>query len=70
MDRPDQGDMGDFLFVVEAGVLNCYITKKDKEALVATCQSGDIFGELSLLYNCPRAASVSGTKKAPKVAWS
>ena len=54
-----QGDDGDFLFVCEHGQLDCYKRGKDDiERLVKTCESGDTFGELALLYNCPRAASV------------
>jgi len=49
-----QGEPGDFLFVVESGKLECLIEEK----VVKTCISGDVFGELALLYNCPRAATV------------
>jgi cAMP-dependent protein kinase regulator len=49
-----QGDQGDFLFVIESGRLDCLINGK----VVKTCESGDVFGELALLYNCPRAATV------------
>uniref|UniRef100_A0A0G4FFU5 cAMP-dependent protein kinase regulatory subunit n=1 Tax=Chromera velia CCMP2878 TaxID=1169474 RepID=A0A0G4FFU5_9ALVE len=55
-----QGDDGDVLYVIEKGVLDCY-KKFDGEAeekLVKTCEAGDVFGELALLYNVPRAASV------------
>jgi len=52
----NQGDSGDFLFVIESGVLDCKIGSEDK--VVKTCEAGDVFGELALLYNCPRAASV------------
>lgn len=54
----NQGDNGDFLFVVESGSLGCYIKKDGAEKNVMTCRNGDVFGELALLYNCPRAASV------------
>lgn len=54
-----QGDPGDFLFVIESGVYDCI---KD-DVVVKTCQSGDVFGELALLYNCPRAATVKGKEK-------
>merc|ERR1719163_360870 len=55
----NQGDDGDFLFVIEQGKLNCIIKLPDgSDKVVKTCVSGDVFGELALLYNCPRAASV------------
>ncbi|CEM06144.1 unnamed protein product [Vitrella brassicaformis CCMP3155] len=56
-----QGDDGDCLFVVESGTIDCYkkFPGEDDEKLVKVCQSGDAFGELALLYNCPRAASVN-----------
>ena len=53
-----QGDSGDFLFVIEEGVLDCFKQNGADEKLVRTCQTGDVFGELALLYNVPRAASV------------
>jgi len=61
----NQGDTGDFLFVIESGKLNCVIkTAEGEEKVVKTCESGDVFGELALLYNCPRAASVDATEKS------
>jgi len=56
----EQGDQGDFLFVIESGAFDCLIKKPDgTEQCVKTCGPGDVFGELALLYNCPRAASVA-----------
>jgi len=52
-----QGDSGDFLFVIESGKLECKINDR----VVKTVEAGDVFGELALLYNCPRAASVFST---------
>jgi len=54
----NQGDNGDFLFVIEKGKFECLIKKDGGEIPVKTCEEGDVFGELALLYNCPRAASV------------
>mmetsp|Transcript_33101 Transcript_33101/g.93035 ORF Transcript_33101/g.93035 Transcript_33101/m.93035 type:complete len:395 (+) Transcript_33101:129-1313(+) len=59
----DQGDAGDFLFVIESGKFDCV---KD-DVVVKTCEAGDVFGELALLYNCPRAATVKS--KASGVCW-
>lgn len=54
----NQGHTGDFLFVIESGALECIIKIDGVDKVVKTCEAGDAFGELSLLYNCPRAASV------------
>lgn len=53
-----QGEDGDYLFVIEEGILDCYKLINGAEKLVKTCEAGDTFGELALLYNCPRGASV------------
>lgn len=63
-ERPiKQGDDGDFLFVIESGTLKCYVAKDGSEIEVKTVEAGDVFGELALLYNCPRAASVEAAEK-------
>lgn len=55
----NQGEQGDFLFVIETGQLDCSIKSDDgSDKVVKTCEVGDVFGELALLYNCPRSASV------------
>eukprot|EP00405_Crypthecodinium_cohnii_P057253 CAMPEP_0206625240 /NCGR_PEP_ID=MMETSP0325_2-20121206/64636_1 /ASSEMBLY_ACC=CAM_ASM_000347 /TAXON_ID=2866 /ORGANISM="Crypthecodinium cohnii, Strain Seligo" /LENGTH=1175 /DNA_ID=CAMNT_0054149423 /DNA_START=1 /DNA_END=3528 /DNA_ORIENTATION=- len=53
-----QGDSGEVMWLIEEGSLECYKTIDGKQVLVKTCVRGDVFGELALLYNCPRAASV------------
>merc|ERR1719401_418056 len=64
----NQGENGDFLFVIESGDFDCIIKGADgAEKVVKTCGAGDVFGELALLYNCPRAASVEA--KGDSVCW-
>jgi len=64
----NQGESGDFLFVIESGDFDCIIKMPDgTEKVVKTCGSGDVFGELALLYNCPRAATVQS--KGAAVCW-
>merc|ERR1719453_125222 len=58
-----EGDDGDFLFVIEQGILDCKKKIEGEEKVVKTCEAGDAFGELALLYNCPRAASVVAREK-------
>lgn len=62
-----QGDQGDFLFVIETGKLGCIIKIDGTDKKVKTCEAGDVFGELALLYNCPRAATVEAEE--PCVMW-
>ncbi|EEB06206.1 cAMP-dependent protein kinase regulatory subunit Cgs1 [Schizosaccharomyces japonicus yFS275] len=64
-----QSDVGDYFYIVAKGEFNVYkreepnITPQEVLAtgygpLVATIQPGEYFGELALMYNAPRAASV------------
>jgi len=57
------GEDGDCLYVIEDGNLECKIPIKDGPEKVFTVTTGDTFGELALLYNCPRAANVDCTNK-------
>jgi cAMP-dependent protein kinase regulator len=56
----NQGDEGNVLYVVDKGDLDCFKTfKKDEGAkYLKTYHPGESFGELALLYNVPRAASI------------
>lgn len=55
-----QGDDGDVLYVVDSGELDCYkvFNEDEGEKYIKPYHSGDSFGELALLYNVPRAASI------------
>lgn len=56
-----QGEDGDNLYVVEQGTLKCFkrFNKNDaEEKYLKTYVPGESFGELALLYNAPRAASI------------
>lgn len=56
-----QGDDGDVLYVIDVGQLDCYKTFKaeDGPKFLKTYQPGEAFGELALLYNAPRAATIT-----------
>lgn len=61
-----QGDVGDFFYVVESGTFEIFLQFADKSdesgrgfgRKVAEAREGGSFGELALMYNAPRAATV------------
>jgi cAMP-dependent protein kinase regulator len=65
-----QGERGEVLYVVEKGDLDCFKVFKKGESPVMVRQylPGDAFGELALLYNAPRAATI--TAKTDCTLWS
>jgi cAMP-dependent protein kinase regulator len=65
-----QGDVGDYFYVVEKGAFDVYVNStgslqpgpEGMGSKVATVQPGGSFGELALMYNAPRAATVISTE--------
>lgn len=62
-----EGDDGEVMFVIEEGNFECLKILSGEEKVVKQCSAGDVFGELALLYNCPRAASVISRQRG--VVW-
>ncbi|KAJ2831587.1 hypothetical protein GGI24_001526 [Coemansia furcata] len=62
-----QGGVGDYFYIVEHGTFDIYVRKggeSEPPTLVATVEDGGSFGELALMYNAPRAATVTATSDA------
>lgn len=67
-----QGDQGDYFYVVETGRFDVYVNSAGSPQpgsgglgnKVATIEPGGSFGELALMYNAPRAATVISTESA------
>jgi len=61
-----QGDAGDFFYIVERGTFEIYVNPSGScqagpdgmGQRVSTIEAGGSFGELALMYNAPRAATV------------
>ena len=67
-----QGDVGDYFYIVEEGHFDIYINKSGKYestesgmgTKVTSIGPGGSFGELALMYNAPRAATVVSSEPA------
>ena len=58
-----QGGIGDFFYVVETGALDVFVSRNGAEAVkVFEYGPNGSFGELALMYNAPRAATVVATE--------
>jgi len=53
-----QGADGDNFYVIDNGVFDVFIEKDGKEVKVHTFKDAGSFGELALMYNCPRNATI------------
>jgi CRP-like cAMP-binding protein len=60
----EQGGVGDFFYVVESGTFDCFITNDETSSKVTSYEAGGSFGELALMYNAPRAATIVATSNA------
>merc|ERR1719262_1335266 len=62
-----EGEQGDNFYVAQSGSYSVFLKKIPGKA-VKTYGPGDSFGELALLYNTPRAASIKCTQSG--VLWA
>lgn len=64
-----EGDQGDCMFVLEQGSLDCtkVFAGNTEPTFLKEYKPGEGFGELALLYNAPRAATI--TSKTDYVCW-
>lgn len=58
-----QGDQGDCMYVLSSGALKCtkVLSGQHEPTHLKDYQPGEGFGELALLYNAPRAATITAT---------
>ncbi|XP_044049466.1 endoplasmin [Siniperca chuatsi] len=63
----DQDDDGDNFYVIESGTFNIFVKVDGTEKLVGCYDNRGSFGELALMYNTPRAATIIAT--SPGALW-
>ncbi|PVU93691.1 hypothetical protein BB559_003200 [Furculomyces boomerangus] len=62
-----QGGVGDYFYIIEKGKFEIYKSNINPDGslsepkLVGTAEDGGSFGEIALMYNAPRAATVTST---------
>jgi len=61
-----EGDQGDCMYVLEAGSLKCtkVFPGNTEPTHLKDYVPGEGFGELALLYNCPRAATITALEES------
>ncbi|XP_075883535.1 cAMP-dependent protein kinase type II-beta regulatory subunit [Nelusetta ayraudi] len=57
----DQDDDGDNFYVIESGTFNIFVRADGAEKKVSCYDNRGSFGELALMYNTPRAATIIAT---------
>ncbi|ESP00312.1 hypothetical protein LOTGIDRAFT_61540, partial [Lottia gigantea] len=64
----DQGDDGDNFYVIDSGKYDIYVLIDGKSTLVGNYDNKGSFGELALMYNMPRAATI--VANTPGTLWA
>ncbi|KAK5615200.1 cAMP-dependent protein kinase type II-alpha regulatory subunit [Crenichthys baileyi] len=59
----DQGDDGDNFYVIDKGVYDIFVAKDGASVCVGKYNNKGSFGELALMYNTPRAATIVATEE-------
>ena len=58
-----QGELADSLFIIASGQVKVYMSEGDREVILKTLCSGDFFGEIAMLDQEPRSASVAAMER-------
>jgi hypothetical protein len=53
----EEGSFGNEMFIIRTGKIRIYTKKEGREIVLRTCGKGEIFGEMALVDDKPRAAS-------------
>lgn len=58
-----QGELADSLFIIASGQVKVYMSEGDREVILKTLSAGDFFGEIAMLDQEPRSASVAALER-------
>ena len=59
-----EGEPGEVLYILESGTMVCTKVIDGASKTLKEYKAGDVFGELALLYNAPRAATIQAKEES------
>jgi F420-non-reducing hydrogenase small subunit len=65
-----QGDRGDTMYIIQSGAVEVRQRQGDKDVVLALLEQGDFFGEMALLDDEPRSATVTALRRTRLLALS
>jgi len=65
-----RGDIGDRLYIVEFGTCEVIALQGEQEVVVHRLDRGSVFGELGVLFDSPRAATIRARSEVELVSLS
>lgn len=65
-----QGDHGDTMYIIQSGAVEVACRQGEKDVILALLDQGDFFGEMALLDDKPRSATVTALRRTRLLALS
>jgi F420-non-reducing hydrogenase small subunit len=59
-----EGDMGDFMYIIQSGVVEISHIKDGNRNVLAILEKGNIFGEMALIDSSPRSATATSISRS------
>lgn len=64
----EEGDPGDFAYIIESGVVEVFHLRGDRKLVLSTLGEGDVLGEMAIIDKQPRSASAQAKQPTRVIA--